>query len=220
MSLKSIVKGIGNFVGGPIGTLATNVAGALFSSSSSAKQARTEMQFQERMSSTAHQREVADLRAAGLNPILSANAGASSPSGAMGQVPDLSDAGNDVLAASQSAKRLSSDLKTAEEMRKDIQAGVRLKDAQARALGVKGVLSDAANSGVSVLRKIIDSEALDPSVQPYGDRNRLQHLKETEKRARARQAASARQVKRGNDRGYPGGRVPRSLGIPSPRRRP
>lgn len=53
----------------------------------SAEQAEQQMFFQKKMSDTAIRRATADMRAAGLNPVMAVPGAASSPSGAMGQAP-------------------------------------------------------------------------------------------------------------------------------------
>lgn len=68
--------------------------GAKAQNAANAQQAANQMAFQEKMSTSAHQREVADLKKAGLNPMLSAKlGGASSPGGAQARMENTSAAG-------------------------------------------------------------------------------------------------------------------------------
>lgn len=71
----------------PLLTAGGTLAGNLIGNAMQRHSAREQMRFQERMSNTAYQRMVRDMRKAGINPILGfGSGGASTPQGAQAQI--------------------------------------------------------------------------------------------------------------------------------------
>lgn len=126
----SLFSSIGSFFsssggGGLLGGLAGGLVSGLFNS----KEAEENRDWQAAMSNTAHQREVADLKAAGLNPILSATGGkgASTPSGAQGTMPSM-----DLVSSAVSAKKVGEEIKLLKANSKIAEANARKADVEAR----------------------------------------------------------------------------------------
>lgn len=87
----------------------SSLLGGLWHNQQQKAAAQKQMDFQERMSSTAYQRATADMRNSGINPALAyMQGGASSPGGAM---PQLQDAIGPAVSSAQHGARLGAEMK-------------------------------------------------------------------------------------------------------------
>ena len=111
----STIPGVGEFIGQK-DTNQSNQKIAQDANSFNSAQAVANRDFQERMSNTSHQRQVEDLRAAGLNPMLAINGGSSTPSGSSASATTIANQNpmansGKLLSSALDTKRLSQDLK-------------------------------------------------------------------------------------------------------------
>lgn len=156
---------IGPAIGGLLG-----MASAQDTNRQNQQMAERQMQFQSQMSGTAHQREVQDLQAAGLNPILSAGGqGASAPTGATAQMNNPIEAAFTSAMSAKQIQAITKDIDLKDEQIKATRDQAALSRASARsenskadilgpASAIAGGVSSALQKSRDTIKGIINSK--------------------------------------------------------------
>lgn len=129
-------------IGGALG-----LAGTLFQNSAASANAERQMKFQKEMDNTKYQRGMADMKAAGLNPMLAySQGGAGSPAGASAPVANVGES------VARAAEGVTNSAKTSSLIRSQVEnmdADTRLKIDQSKA-AVENAKLASANSAVTL----------------------------------------------------------------------
>ena len=162
-ALKSISGSAGSILGSVFGA-GISAYGQSQANQANEEEAERNRRFQERMSNTAHRREVRDLKAAGLNPILSATGGrgADTPSGSMARIENTAkDVSRNVAATSKIAAEL-----------RQLKAGTAYteKQAQVASQQIQYVKAQTAQS-IASAQSLSVKTALDNQLKAMYERN-------------------------------------------------